>query len=118
MPWVQRDKRRYYYQPIKTPENQYRMHYAGATGSQSAVRAEKEDHHKRAQKALRQQGNKEIASLLDEFDTLRAVTDVITRARLLLTGKYFRRSELREIRRTHAEYSTVTRQSANAQKYR
>jgi hypothetical protein len=100
--WVQRKKRRYYYQPIKTPENQYRMHYAGVAGSQSAVRAEKEDHHKRAQKALRQQGNTELLSLLEEFDHFHAMTDIIVRLNLLLNGHYLRRSELRNMRRSYA----------------
>ena len=99
MPWIYRDKKRYYYQPITTPESQYRMRYAGVAGSRNAMRAEKEDNDKKEQKALRQQGNKEVVSLMEEFDTFQSMTDVIVRLSLLLNGHYLRRSELRNMRK-------------------
>jgi hypothetical protein len=61
--------------------------------------------HGKEEQALRKQHYQQSTSLLGTLDDFRAVNELLIRAILLCNhGQYFRRSEVRTMRRVHDEY--------------
>jgi hypothetical protein len=89
---VKKGKNTYLYQSFRD-EGVVRTKYHGQLSPQQIA----EHQHRKEEKALRTQHYQQMADLLDDLDTVRAVHDVIIRAGLLLNNHYLRRSEIRSL---------------------
>ena len=90
---VKKGKNTYLYQSFRD-EGVVRTKYHGQLSPQQI-----QEHHKRKEdQDLRKQHYQQMTALLNDFDTVRAVNDVIIRAGLLLNNYYLRRSEIRSLK--------------------
>jgi hypothetical protein len=84
----------YRYKSVREEDGGRKTLYEGKLSPQQI-----QEHHKRKEEqALRKQHYQQMTALLNDFDTVRAVNDVIIRAGLLLNNHYLRRSEIRSLK--------------------
>ena len=89
---VKKGKHTYLYQSFRE-EGVVRTKYHGQLTPQQI----REHQTRKEEQALRKQHDQQMTALLDDFDVVRAVHDLIMRAGLLVNNHYLRRSEIRSM---------------------
>ena len=97
---VTKGKSVYQYKSIREEDGGRKTLYEGKLSPQQIQEHDK----RREEQILKKQSQQEIASLLDALDQFRAVNALLVRASVLCNRQYFRKGEVRTMRRVHDEY--------------
>jgi hypothetical protein len=90
----------YLYQSIRE-EGVVRTKYCG----QLTQKQIHEHQRRKEEEEVRKQSHRDISALLDDLDAFRTINDLLIRAQILCHhGHYFRKSEMRTIRRINNAY--------------
>ena len=98
MPWIQRGKKKFFYEYNRLPNGEVKKFYVGSQSSRKALEADKKEKENRLQREENKRDNKLTNKLISKLNEYTETSDLLLRSSLLQRGFYKRGSEIRNIK--------------------